>query len=136
MADTGLLITLAFWDLPFVENNLYKAVLFDKLDINEGMIVENVVAQMLRFNRNRLYFYSRSDAINRENHMEIDFLIAQGKKIAPVEVKSGSYQSHSSLDKFHRKFSSRLGDSFILHPKDMVIKDNIIHLPLYMAMFL
>ncbi|MDR3296430.1 MAG: ATP-binding protein [Clostridiales Family XIII bacterium] len=136
MADTGLLVTLAFWDLPFAENDLYKAVLFDRLDVNEGMIMENIVAQMLRFNRHRLYFYSRSDALKRENHMEIDFLVARGKKISPVEVKSGNYRSHSSLDKFKKKFSSRLGDSFILYAKDVAVKDDIVHLPLYMAMFL
>ena len=65
--------------------------------------------------------------------MEIDFLIADGKKISPVEVKSGNYQSHSSLDKFRRRFSSVIGDSYILYTKDVMIKDGIIHLPLYMA---
>ena len=136
MADTGLLITQTFMDRPFTENELYKAILFDKLDINEGMIMENVVAQMLRRNGHKLYFYSRTDKEHRENHMEIDFLITEKKKIAPIEVKSGNYRSHSSLDKFRSKFSSKLGSAYILYTKDLMVKDNIIHLPVYMAMFL
>ena len=84
MADTGLLVTHTFKDKNYTDNELYRAILFDKLNINEGMIVENAVAQMLRLHRERLYFYSRSDSQNRENHMEIDFLITEGKKIAPI----------------------------------------------------
>lgn len=136
MADTGLLITQAFLDRPYMENELYRAILFDKLDINEGMILENVVAQMLRRNGHKLYFYSRSDPQNRENHMEIDFLITEAKKVCPIEVKSGNYKSHASLDKFRAKFSSKLGNSYLLYTKDLMMKDGIVHLPVYMAMYL
>lgn len=136
MADTGLLVTQTFMDKAFTENGLYRAILFDKLSINEGMIMENVVAQMLRTNGHKLYFYSRSDATNRKNDMEIDFLITEGNKICPIEVKSNNYVSHSSLDKFRDKFSSKIGNSYILYSKDVMVKDGIIHLPIYMAMFL
>ena len=136
MADTGLLVTHTFMDNSFTENELYKAILFDKLNINEGMIMENVIAQMLRSNGHKLYFYSRCDNLNRENNMEIDFIITEGKKIAPIEVKSSNYTSHSSLDKFKKKFSSKIGNSYILYSKDVMIKDGIIHLPFYMALFL
>lgn len=136
MADTGLLVTHTFMDNSFTENELYKAILFDKLNINEGMIIENAVAQMLRANGHKLYFYSRSDSSHRENHMEIDFLITEGKKVAPVEVKSGNYRAHSSLDKFRKRFSAKIGNSYILYDKDVMIKDGIVHLPFYMAMFL
>lgn len=136
MADTGLLVTHTFMDGAFTENELYRAILFDKLNINEGMIMENVVAQMLRANGHKLYFYSRCDSEHRENHMEIDFLIAEGKKVSPIEVKSNNYNSHTSLDKFRNKFSSKIGNSYILYSKDVALKDGIIHLPFYMAMFL
>ena len=136
MADTGLLVTHTFMDTSYTDNELYKAILFDKLDINEGMLMENIVAQMLRRNGHKLYFYSRNDNLNRENHMEIDFLITENKKISPIEVKSGSYRSHSSLDKFRKKFSNKIGSSYILYTKDVMKKDDIWHLPLYMAMFL
>lgn len=136
LGDTGLLVTQAFLDQPFMANDLYRAVLFDKLSINEGMVMENAVAQMLRCSGHKLYFYSRNDPEHRENHMEIDFLITREQKISPVEVKSANYRSHASLDKFRKKFSSRLGEPFILYPKDLMRKDGICHLPLYMAMFL
>lgn len=136
MADTGLLVTHAFMDDAFTNNELYKAILFDRLDINEGMLMENVVAQMLRSNGHRLFFYSRSDRENRENHMEIDFLIAQQKKVCPVEVKSSNYSAHSSLDKFRKKFSAKVGTSYILYGKDMMEREGVWHLPLYMAICL
>jgi len=136
MADTGLLITLTFMNNTYTENEFYNAILFDKLGINEGMIMENIVAQILRRNGHKLYFYSRSDTNNRENHMEIDFLIPEKKKIAPIEVKSANYSSHSSLNKFRAKYSSKLASSYIIYTKDVMIKNDIIHLPVYMTMFL
>lgn len=136
MADTGLLITHSFIDKDFMSNELYKSVLLDKISVNEGMLMENIVAQTLKASGYNLYFYSRSDAVNRENHMEIDFLILKNNKICPIEVKSSSYNVHSSLDKFKAKFKNRIGVSYILYTKDLMIKDDIVHLPLYMAMFL
>ena len=136
MADTGLLVTLSFMDGAFTDNKLYRAILFDKLDINEGMIMENAVAQMLRSSGHRLYFYSRSDSTTRANSIEIDFLITQKKKISAIEVKSGNYRSHASLDKFTKKYSKKLGSPYILYTKDVMQKDGIWHLPLYMAPFL
>lgn len=136
MGDTGLLVTLAFMDSPFTNNDLYKSILFDHLNINEGMLMENIVAQMLRRNGHKLYFYSRNDPSNRENHMEIDFLISENKKISPIEVKSNKYQKHTSLDKFMNKFKGRYNDPYILYTKDLMIKDGILHLPVYMTIFL
>lgn len=136
MADTGLLVTQTFMDNKSTDNDIYKAILFDKLSINEGMFLENIVAQMLRTSGHKLYFYSRSDQENRENRMEIDFLIVEDKKISPIEVKSGNYRRHASLDKFQKKFSSKIGTSYILYTKDVMIKDDIVHLPVYMAMLL
>lgn len=136
MADTGLLITHTFMDSPYTQNELYKAILFDKLGINEGMIMENIAAQMLRRNGYKLYFYSRNDKVRRENHMEIDFLITEKKKITPIEVKSGNNTSHSSLDKFKNKFASKIGNAYILYSRDVMFKDGIVYLPIYMTMFL
>ena len=65
--------------------------------------------------------------------MEIDFLIKQGNKISPIEVKSAAYRKHSSLNKFMDKFDKRLGERYLLYPKDVMEKDGVIHLPLYMA---
>ncbi len=136
MADTGLLVTQSLTSNLMTADEVYKAVLFDKIDINEGMLMENAVAQMLRRNGHKLYFYSRNDNKNRANHMEIDFIITKNNKICPVEVKSGKRISHSSLTKFLGKFSQNIGEKYVLYPKDVMIKDGIFYLPLYMAMCL
>lgn len=136
MMDTGLLVTLAFKDNNYISNELYKSVLLDKISVNEGMLMENIVAQMLKTSGHNLFFYSRSDSIDRANHMEIDFLISRKNKICPIEVKSSSYNTHSSLDKFSLKFKGRIGQPYILYSKDILVKNNIVHLPIYMAMFL
>lgn len=139
MMDTGLLITQTFLDGDYTENDLYKAVLFNKLNINEGMLMENVTAQILRTNGHKLFFYSKSDRENKENNMEIDFLIKDKenlKKISVIEVKSSTYKKHSSLDKFRNKYKERIGNSYILYQKDLMIKEGVIHLPIYMSIFL
>jgi len=136
MADTGLLVTHSFMDDKFTDNELYRDILLDRLHVNEGMLMENIVAQELRANGHKLFFYSRSDTDNRENHMEIDFLIRKGRKICPIEVKSGGYRKHSSLDKFMSRFRGKIGQPYILYTKDILIKENVVHLPIYMVMFL
>lgn len=97
------------------------------------MLMENIVAQMLRYSGHRLFFYSRNDSKGHSNRMEIDFLIRHGRKICPVEVKSSAYRKHSSLDKFTSRFGDRLGDRYILYQKDVMVTEGVIHLPLYMA---
>lgn len=139
MMDTGLLVTQTFMDSDYTENDLYKAVLFNKLNINEGMLMENIVAQILRTNGHRLFFYSKSDNEDRSNNMELDFLVKDKenlKKIAVIEVKSSTYKKHSSLDKFRTKYKERIGTSYILYQKDLMIKDEVVHLPIYMSIFL
>ena len=133
-SDTGLLVTQAFASRPYTENELYRALMLDKLSVNEGMIAENAVAQAFAANGVELYFYSRPDRGDGEGRMEIDFLLRKGDKICPVEVKSGDYRHHASLDKFVGKFKDRLGGLYILYTKDLMVKDGICHLPIYMAM--
>lgn len=136
MADTGLLVTHAYDDGRYTDNGLYRDVFFGNAGANNGMIIENAVAQELRATGRSLYFYSRVDRDSRKNEMEIDFLIRRDGRICPIEVKSAAYQRHASLDKFLAKFKDRLGQPYILYTKDVMAKDGILHLPLYMAMFL
>lgn len=136
MGDTGLLITHSFMDKEYIDNELYRDILLDRLHVNEGMLMENIVAQELRAYGHKLYFYSRADTNMRENNIEIDFLIRKESKICPVEVKSGTYRKYSSLDKFRKRFSCRIGQAYILYTKDILVKDDVVHLPLYFTMFL
>ncbi|PID67077.1 MAG: ATPase [Fusobacteriales bacterium] len=135
MADTGLLISHTFNDKTFMNNSLYKDILFKKLGINEGMIMENIVAQMLKANKHNLFYYSK----NRDEKspaIDIDFLINIDNKISPIEVKSSNYIAHKSLDRFYEKFKNRLGKSYIIYTKDIKIVDKIVCLPVYLTCFL
>jgi hypothetical protein len=138
MADTGLLISHAFNEKQIMGEELYKKLLLDKLEVNEGMLVENIVAQMLRAAGHRLYFYSSYNKQDAEGTMEIDFLIAKPvitsrHNISPIEVKSSSGYRLSSLRKCIRKFGEQLSTPYVLHSADVKTEDGIVYLPLYMT---
>lgn len=138
MADTGLLISHAFDENGIVSEEIYKKLLFDKLEVNKGMIVENIVAQMLAASGHNLYFYSNSSRDDSSSRMEIDFLIAKSKisnrhNISPIEVKSSKNYTLSSLRKFINKYSEQLHIPYVLHTGDLKSEDGIMYLPLYMT---
>lgn len=139
--DTGLLISHAFDENAITDSQLYRKLMLGKLELNQGMLVENLVAQMLRASGHKLFFFSRSDRENISNRMEIDFLIRKHHvtsrhNIIPVEVKSTTRYTHTSLDKFRAKYSEYISSPYVLHSGDIEIKDGITYLPLYMAMLL
>ena len=138
MGDTGLLISHAFDEKDMVSEEIYKRLLFGALEFNEGMIMENIVAQMLTAAGHRLYFYSNTSRENADERMEIDFLIEKSKitsrhNISPIEVKSGKNYTFSSLRKFCRKFAQQLDRPLLLHNGDVTEKDGFQCLPLYMT---
>lgn len=138
MADTGLLISMAFDENTIVSEELYRKLLLDKLEVNKGMLVENVVAQMLRASGHKLYFYSQSSREDSEENMEIDFLIQKPTitsrhNISPIEVKSGAGYTLSSLKKLNRKFGEQLSTSYVVHYQDFKEEDGICYLPIYMT---
>ena len=133
-ADTGLFVTLAFWDKDFTENVLYEKLLSDKLDVNLGYVYENIVAQMLATAGNNLFYHTFPK--DEKHNYEIDFLLSRGSKIWPIEVKSSSHKSHASLDAFCRKFSSRIGERILLYGKDMSHDGQTRLLPIMMASFI
>ena len=136
MMDTGLLVTHAL-NTNAVTEDLYKAVLMDRLGINEGMIAENYTAQALATNGHKLFFYSKARAgETRSNELEIDFLIMNGRKTVPIEVKSSQSVHHSSLTKFMGLYSKHIGTPIILCRRDLEVKDGIIYMPIYMASLL
>ena len=136
--DTGLLISMAFNARGIVQNEIYQKLMFDKLEINEGMLVENIVAQMLRTAGHSLFFYSNYDKDDASNRMEIDFLIQKETvtsrhNISPIEVKSGTNYTLNSLTKCINKFGQYLSTPYVLHSKDLEIENGITYLPLYMT---
>lgn len=140
MGDTGLLVSHAFDENELLESEVYKQILEGRLALNEGMLYENVIAQMLAANGHKLYFYTHYDVESHRNDIEIDFLLSNNSKLKykmyPVEVKSGNRYTTKSLLKFREKYHSRIGESYIIHPKNMSIKDGIICIPPYMTICL
>lgn len=138
MADTGLLISHAFDENGIISEEIYKKILFDKLEVNMGMIVENVVAQMLVASGHKLYFYSNPSREDKNARMEIDFLIAKDKisnrhNISPIEVKSSTRYTLTSLRKFVTKYKEQTHIPYVIHPNDFKEEDGIVYLPLYMT---
>lgn len=140
LGDTGLLSTMAFGDGSQTRDELYRNVLFNKLNINEGMLTENVVAQQLVSNGHKLFFHSKRDQGNAANTMEIDFIVvrpydhaANKQRVCPIEVKSTKRYGTASLDKFKARFGKRVGYQYVLHPRPLSVEGERICLPLYMA---
>lgn len=135
LSDVGLFVTLAFKDKNYTDNVIYNKLLSDKLDANLGYIYENVVDQMLTAKGNNLFYYTMDS--DTSNHLyEIDFLISVRDKICPIEVKSGNYRGHKSLDVFCDKFSNRISDKYVVHNKDYKWENGINYIPVYMVPFL
>ncbi|MFA7493497.1 MAG: DUF4143 domain-containing protein [Proteiniphilum sp.] len=139
MGDTGLLISHAFDERGIVSQELYRKLMFDKLEVNEGMLVENIVAQMLRASGHKLYFFSNYSKTSADDRMEIDFLISKTvttsrHNISPIEVKSGNRYAITSLRKCIAKYGSQLSTPYVLHDKDLKEDNGIVYLPLYMTL--
>lgn len=138
MGDTGLFVSMVFSEKELLGGDIGYRLISGKVELNAGLIYENLVAQMLRATGRRLYFYSTSAEVNKADRMEIDFLISRGKlqrrhNISPIEVKSSGEYETKSLDKFMGKYDSFLSDAYILHTKDVDKKGRKTYLPVYMA---
>jgi predicted AAA+ superfamily ATPase len=132
LGDTGLFVTLAFFDTSYSNNTLYIKLLNDKLSADLGYVYENVIAQMLRASGNELFYYTFPKKSGNHNY-EVDFLLSRGEKICPVEIKSSGYKTHASLNAFCQKFSSRIQYKYLLYTKDLRRDGDILCLPVYMA---
>lgn len=131
IADTGLFVTMVFWDKQFADNVIYQKLLADKLEANLGYIYENLAAQMLTAAGNKLFYYTFEK--DDKHTYEIDFLLSRGNKICPIEVKSSGYKTHASLDAFRAKYSARIKNSYLIYTKDLQIGENeLVYLPFYM----
>lgn len=135
VGDTGLFITLAFWDKEVADNIIYQKLLTDKLSADLGYVYENLVAQMLTSVGNRLFYHTWPTESGKHNY-EIDFILSRGSKICPVEVKSSGYKTHASLDAFKVKYSHRIGQNYLVYTKDLRKEGDVLLVPAFMTMFL
>ena len=139
MGDTGLLVTQVMKNRDDSDEDLYKSLIVGNLGINQGMILENMVAQMLRASGHDLYVHEylyRPEGSSREKKYEIDFMTVKKKKICPIEVKSSGYTSHKSFDYLIRKYQLKMEDRYIIYTKDLKYQDGILYLPIYMTMLI
>lgn len=133
-ADTGLFVTLSFWDKDHTENVIYQKLLNDKLSTNLGYVYENMIAQMLAASGNKLFYYTwPKDATH---NYEIDFLLSRGSKLHPIEVKSSGYNTHKSLDAFCQKFSHIVDRRYLIYTKDLRKDGDTLLLPVYLTPFI
>lgn len=135
VGDTGLFITLAFWDKDITENIIYQKLLTDKLSADLGYVYENVVAQMLVASGNKLYYHTWQSETSNHNY-EVDFLLSKGSKIWPIEVKSSGYSTHKSLDEFCRKYSQWVTERYLIYTKDYRKEQETTLLPVFLTPFL
>ena len=140
LGDTGLLVSHGFDENELLENEVYKQILSEKLSMNEGMLYENVIAQMLVANGHKLYFYTHYNEEKHRNDIEIDFLISNNSKLKykmyPIEVKTGKRYSITSLKRFKEKYSDRIGECYVIHPRNLSVKEDILCIPPYMTICL
>lgn len=136
MMDTGLLISLTYRNKKYLENELYTAILFDKLHVNEGMIVENAIAQALRTKDEKIYYFKKTDKETKKTNMEIDFLTRRDKKVISIEAKSADSNSIKSLKEFKKSYNCKIGSQYIFHDGDIKVEDELIYLPYYMISLL
>ena len=135
VADTGLFVTLAFWDKNITENIIYQQLLSDKLTANLGYVYENIVAQMLTATGNKLFYHTWPSETSNHNY-EVDFILSRGSKIWPLEVKSSGYMTHKSLDEFCKKYPERISNRFLVYTKDLRKDEATTLLPVMMVPFL
>lgn len=137
LADTGLLVSHAFDENELAREEIHRRLLLDKVEVNKGMLVENLAAQMLVASGHKLYFHSESSSSNAKERMKIDFVVSKSKlarrhNVMPIEIKSGANITHASLDKFRNKYAEWCGEAFLFSDKDVRMEDGITYLPHYM----
>ncbi len=135
LADTGLFITLAFKDRSFTDNLLYRGLMSDKLPVNLGYVYENITAGMLSTKGDNLFYHTFYSSSSKHTY-EIDFLLSRSNRICPVEVKSSSYLTHTSLDMFHEKYHSRISTRYLVYPKDYRKDGDILCIPPFFVPFI
>lgn len=132
LSDVGLFTTMLFNDKKNTTTNIYNKLLNDKLDANLGYLFENAIAQIIKSNDRELYYHHWKDN-NKTHSYEIDFIITNGNKIVPIEVKSSNYNNHLSINKFCDKYSSYISRKIMFSQKDISHNNSLELKPIYLA---
>ena len=112
-------------------NGIQMRIIKGDKDINFGSIYENAVAQELVAHGLEPYYY------NSKKRGELDFVIEQGGKVLPIEVKSGKdYTYHRALSNIMDCEEYDLPESFIFNNDNLFVDGKYIYAPVYMVMFI
>ena len=125
--DVGMLTAQLY------RNNL-RPVLEDERSVNLGAVYESAVAQQLKANGHRLFYYD-----NRKKG-EVDFLIDDysNTSILPIEVKSGKdYSIHSALNNLLSTPDYHVKSAIVLsNDREVRQESQVTYMPVYYALFL
>lgn len=133
--DTGLFVTLCFYDSDFSDNIIYDRLVEGRLPANLGYVYENAVAQALVSSGHHLRYHTFPKA-DGTHYYEIDFLMPDGTKVVPIEVKSSKTFQHTSLDAFMASRGRDVPRAYVISPKNLKVDGKVIYLPIYMTGFI
>ena len=132
ISDIGLFTTMLFNNRAIISENIYNKLLSDKLEANLGYLYENAVAQIIKSNDFDLYYHTWHEE-DKSHSYEIDFLVSNGNKIIPIEVKSSNINNHKSIIEFSKKYSSSVSRRILFSQHD-ISNDGMLEIkPLYLA---
>ena len=114
-------------------------------EINE--LSPKVNRKMKNSERKKVYIYTRVSTAMQIDGCSLDAQKTRMKSFADFnnyEIvgeyedagKSGKRYSTLSLDKFREKYRARIGDCYVIHPGNLVLKEGITCIPPYMAICL
>lgn len=132
LSDIGLFTTMLFNDKSIISENIYSKLLSDKLEANLGYLYESTIAQIIKSNDRNLYYHMWYDS-NKTRPYEVDFLLSEGNKIVPIEVKSSNYNNHKSINEFVKKYASSISRRILFSQKDICNGGMLELKPLYLA---
>ncbi|MDE5814038.1 MAG: ATP-binding protein, partial [Muribaculaceae bacterium] len=112
-------------------NGIQMRILTGDSSVNIGAVYENAVAEELLTHGIAPYYY------NNKRRGEVDFVIAVGDKVMPIEVKSGKdYHRHAALLNLMTDYPDTLYDAIVLCNGNTEVDGEITYLPIYMIMFI
>lgn len=122
MRDTGLLMAM-------LDDGSQVDIMDGNLGIYKGAIYENIIADIFTKLNKKLYYFEYNSTL------EIDFFIRYDKVATAIEVKSADNTKSKSLNSIISNWDVKKGIK--LSSKNLgVSSDDVLNIPLYMAMFL
>ncbi len=123
MNDVGLLSAM-------YSGGIQLRLLSGETEINYGSVYENFVAQELHAHGFTLYYFSSRKV------GEVDFLIEDGGRVEPLEVKSGRhYKSHAALDNLIDNAEYGISHAIVFSNANYSREGNVEYMPIYFTMF-